>query len=139
MGGVFDDIRHTRNKYHYAVRLAKRETDRLRSQTLREAADTCNLALFNDMKNCFYSRRCSQHIPDELEGEVPFKGIIEKFRKCYRTLYNSVHTSAEMFAIKIDIDKIIEDNISISVTEVFKITPGVVKDAVQLMKPSKQM
>ena len=92
-----------------AVRLAKRETDRLRSQTLSEAAATSNLALFKEMKNCPYDKRCTQQIPDELEGEVSFGGIIDKFRECYEKLYNSADTSTEMLDIKLNIDKIIKE------------------------------
>ena len=53
-GGVFDVMRHTRNKYHYAVRQAKAEANRLKSESLGEAAASNNAALFKEMKKHLY-------------------------------------------------------------------------------------
>ena len=64
-GGVFDVMKHTRNKFHYAVRLAKRQTDRLKSQALGEAAAKNNFALFKEMKKCLFNKNnCQQEVSD---------------------------------------------------------------------------
>ena len=136
-GGVFNVMKHTRNKYHYAVRKAKRETDRLKSQALAEAAASNNLALFKEMKKCLYNKKCAQDVPDELEGETVFDGILEKFRECYEELYNSSDTSDEMLQIKIELNQKIKSCRVSSKLEALKISPSVIKDAVKLMKPNK--
>ena len=136
-GGVFDVMKHTRNKYHYAVRRAKRELDILKSEALAEAAAKDNLALFKEMKNHLFCKSSDEKVPDSLEGKVTHEDIVEKFRECYAELYNSADTSQEMFNIKRDIHKIISLSKDDSYYEVMKITPFVVKDAATLMKPNK--
>ena len=49
-GPVFEVMKHSHNKYHYAVRRAKLEDDRLKSASLAEAAASENLSLFKEMK-----------------------------------------------------------------------------------------
>ena len=68
IGGVFDVMRHTRMKYHYAVRRAKKELAISKSKVLAEAAATDNLALFKEMKSHLFRKNCEQTIPDTLEG-----------------------------------------------------------------------
>ena len=65
------------------------------------------------------------------------EGIVEKFRECYSELYNSADTSKEMMNIKEKVNQIIDHNRELSYSEVRKITPSVVKDAVKMMKPQK--
>ena len=137
-GGVFDVMKHTRNKFHYAVRLAKRQTDRLKSQALGEAAAKNNFALFKEMKKCLFSKNnCQQEVPDSLEGEVSFDGILEKFRECYADLYNSADTSEEMLKIKFEIDQKINICYRKSIAEAQKVTPRIIKNAAKRMKPNK--
>ena len=121
----------------FSSKRAKKQTDRLRSLSLGEAAATNNFALFIEMKKCLFGKKCTQNVPDELEGEVSFDGIIEKFRECYEKLYNSAETSGEMFKIKSELDKKIKENCVVSRSEISKITPLVIKEAVKMMKPNK--
>ena len=136
-GGVFEVMKHARNKYHFAVRRAKKELQILKSQALAEAAASDNLALFKEMKKHLYSNRSDESIPDSLEGNVTHESILEKFRECYSELYNSAGTSKEMVVIKSEIDKLINLSRNESYYEVKKITPNVVKDAAKLLKPNK--
>ena len=137
-GGAFDVMRHTRNKYHYAVRRAKKEANRLKSVALGEAAASGNLALFKEMKQHLYRKNSSESVPESLEGKVTHDDILDKFRECYSELFNSADTSVEMLDVKSKIENIIQNNLNVSCMEAEKITPAAIKDAATLMRPHKQ-
>ena len=63
-------MKHTRNKFHFAVRRAKKELQILKSQALAEAAAADNLALFKEMKKHLYCKKSAESVPDSLEGSV---------------------------------------------------------------------
>ena len=88
-GGVFEVMKHTRNKFHFAVRRAKKELQILKSQALAEAAAADNLALFKEMKKHLYCKKSAESVPDSLECNVTHEGILEKFQECYSELYKS--------------------------------------------------
>ena len=89
------------------------------------------------MKKCLFSKNSCQEVPDSLEGEVAFDGILDKFRECYADLYNSADASEEMSKIKFEIDQKINGCFSKSLEEAKKITPSIVKNAAIRMKPNK--
>ena len=137
--GLHQVMKWCRNKYKYAVRLAKREASRLESLALGEAAEAGNVELFKAMKKHLFSKKGSggQAIPDSLEGKVAEDDIIEKFAECYAALYNSADRSAEMETVKEHIEKIIQSCPAHSQAEVDRITPAVVMEAASMMKPGK--
>ena len=78
-----------------------------------------------------------QDIPDTLEGKVTYDDILNKFKQCYESLYNSAPTKDAMANLKCKIQNLISyDKISAE-KEVSKITPSVVKDAINVMKSGK--
>ena len=137
-GGVFEKMKETRNKYHYAVKAAKRELDRQKSEALGAAAMLGDKEIFKEMKKHLFSKKGgNQDCPDSLEGKVTHDDILEKFRECYSALYNRADRSVEMEEVNSHIEDIIRNNIQSSLFEVSKITPGVVRLAVERMKPQK--
>ena len=130
-------MKWTRNKYHYAVRICKRNDNRLKSEALGNAAALGNSEFFSEMKKSLYEKSTGQNIPDKLEGKVTQDDILEKFKECYENLYNSAPSSESMNAIKGDISKSLRENILLSEAEVDKITPEIVKAAAANMKPFK--
>ena len=89
-------MKHTRNKYHYAVRIAKRQLNRMKTESLLLAADAGNTELFKEMKKTLDSKTSGQEVPDCLEGKVTHEDIVAKFRECYAALYNATDRSKEM-------------------------------------------
>ena len=131
-------MKETRNKYHYAVKAAKRELDRQKSEALGAAAMLGDKEIFKEMKKHLFSKKGgNQDCPDSLEGKVTHDDILEKFRECYSALYNKADRSTEMEEVNSHIEDIIRNNIQSSLFEVSKITPGVVRLAVERMKPQK--
>ena len=85
-GGLFNVMKWCRNKYHFAVKQAKRKAKYLESQLLGEAAIAGNAEFFKLMKNHLGSKSFGQDIPDTLEGKVTKDDILEKFKECYAIL-----------------------------------------------------
>ena len=83
-------MKQTRSQYHYAVRVAKREANRLESEALGAAAETGDRQLFKEFKKHLADKRSGgQPFPDSLEGKVTEEDIVDKYRECYSALYNS--------------------------------------------------
>ena len=62
-GGLFQVMKWTRNKYHYAVRVCKRKANAIKSVTLGEAAAQGNMTFFKEMKKALYEKSSGQDIP----------------------------------------------------------------------------
>ena len=134
-GELFQLMKHTRNKYHYAIRRAERECEALRASQLREAAASGDMALIGELKKTLSKQKGGQQVPESLEGEVTEDGILLKFRELYAKLYNSATTEQEEVArIKELLNQMITPD---SLGEVSKITGDAVKKACSRMKPGK--
>ena len=99
-GGLFKVMRHARYKYHQAVKLGKREASRIEAECLAEAAYYGNADLFKEMKRHLDRRTSGQEFPHTFEGKVTPNDILEEFRKCYSSLYNSTSSTEEMNILK---------------------------------------
>ena len=130
-------MRHTRYKYHLAVKQGKREAARFEAECLAAAADYGNAAMFQEMKRHLDKRSSGQEFPNSFEGKVTPTDILEEFRNCYSTLYNSSSTIDEMNVLKQKLSAHIRDNVQMSTYEAMKITPEIVRQAVSMMKPNK--
>ena len=78
-GHLFNVMKHTRNKYHYAIRRAERECEALRASQLREAAASGDMALIAELKKTLSPQKGGQQVAESLEGEVTEDGILLKF------------------------------------------------------------
>ena len=133
-GQLFQLMKYTRNKYHYAVRRTQREVEALRAANLREAALSGDMALIGELKKTLSKQKGGQQVPESLEGEVTEDGILAKFRELYTKLYNSAGTEEEVGRLKHHLADMITHD---AMTEVDKITGEVVKRACERMKPGK--
>ena len=136
-GGLFNIYKWTRNKYHYAIRLAKREKNRLESEQLGAAAELNDIELYKEMKRHISGKGSGQEMPDELEGKVTPDDIIGKFRQCYSDLYNSADRTQELVAVKSHIQDIIRGNVHVQLKEANKLNAGIVRAAVEMLKAAK--
>jgi hypothetical protein len=59
-----------RNKYHYAVRKAKRLAGNIESRKLLEAAEVGDIALMAEMKRIIGRKDTGQTVPENLDGKV---------------------------------------------------------------------
>ena len=82
-GGLYQVMRWTRNKFHYAVRRAKRLAGSIQARKLVTAAEEGNLALMKEMRNTLGKKNQGQSVPESLDGKVTHDSILERFRDCY--------------------------------------------------------
>ena len=135
-GGLYQMMKQTRLQYHYAVKVAKREANRLESEALGAAADAGDQQIFKELKKHLADKRsCGQPFPDSLEGKVTEEDIVDKYRECYSALYNSA--PSDMQSVKQHIEELIRCNIHSSLAEVNRITPAIVKEASTMIKCGK--
>ena len=139
--GLFEVMKWTRNKYHFAVRRVKRLAGSLQSRKLTEAAEEGNIALMKEMKETLGRKNHGQVIPESLDGKVGHEAVLERFRECYKDLYNSAGTEEAVAAIKDKLQSFIREDChnpnSTSQSNVQKITGSIVKQACSKMKPGK--
>ena len=125
---------HTRNKYHLAVRHAKRVAATAKAMDISIAAEAGDITLMKELKKSLDQKDSSQSLPDCLEGKVTHDTILDKFRECYQDLYNSAGTEEAMVTIKEQLKLLINAD---GLEEVSKVTGDVVKAACGRIKPGK--
>ena len=104
-GELFDVMCWTRNKYHYAVRRAKRLAGSMESRKLLEAAEAGDTALMAEMKRVLGRKDTGQAVPECLDDKVTHDTILERFKECYEELYNSAGSEDAMNVIKAKLEK----------------------------------
>jgi hypothetical protein len=123
-----------RNKYHYAVRKAKLNSNITLASKFMEASERGEMDLLKEMKNIKGSNNKEQSMPECLEGKTTEDEIVKKFKEVYEDLYNSSESVEAMREIKLKLKEIITED---SMNEVNKITGKIVKMACAKMKPGK--
>ena len=68
-------MKWTRNKFHYAVRKAKRLANKMNADALVNAAAEGDIALFEEMKKYLHRKADEQRVPNTLEGKVTHNNI----------------------------------------------------------------
>ena len=136
-GGLFTVMKWTRNKYHLAVRRHKRESNQIITDTIMQASISGYQSFFDEMKRILNGKASGQDIPDSLEGKVTPDDVLEKFKECYATLYNSAESRDEMIGIKDTLENIISNNLLQSEFEISKVSSAIVNQAIDLMKSNK--
>ena len=133
-GALHQVMCHARRKYHTAVKQAKRLAGNAKAEELLSAAEAGDAALMLELKKSIDKKCNAQTIPDSLDGEVTQDSILERFRECYKGLFNSAGSEDAMVEIKSKLEEMINEN---SVKEVKKVTAQVVKTACCKMKAGK--
>ena len=128
-GEVYNIMKRTRNQYHYQVRRVKLLADQIRSNKLLEAALSGNSDLLKEMKRVKSGDNATQ--PDNVDKKTG-ADIPEQFANVYETLYNSVDDDEGLEVLQ---QKLTASGIFASDTDL--ITPDVIKQAVNKLKPGK--
>ena len=134
-GDLFENMKKSRNSYHYAVRKVKKKADMIRAQRLLEASEASSVDLLNEMKKIKGKKKSSHDLPDEVEGTNGEANIVETFCKVYEELYNSSGSQEALAEIKLRVTELIAENNG--ETEVDKVTGDIVKKAACRMKAGK--
>ena len=124
-------MRRTRNIYHYQVKKCKRAEEHIRKEKLLSAVldPNSDVDLFKEIKLMRKSKATTANKIDEKN-----ENIEEHFASIYKNLYNSVNDYDNL----VEVAKVIDSKISYtSLTEVQKVTPNLIKEAVKYVKPNK--
>ena len=134
-GWLHDTMTKWKRQYHYAVRRAKGNSNKVRAVKLFEAAMKGDTDLLLEMKKIRSGGSGSKgDLPDNVGDADGEDEIVDKFREVYSTLYSSAGSKAEMKSLRQKVKQVIGPN---SVQEVAKVTGAVVKEAALSMKPAK--
>ena len=136
-GELYHVMCWARNKFHYAVRKAKRLAGNVQSRKLLEAAEMGDIALMAEMKRILGRKDTGQTVPESLDGKVTHDTILERFKECYEELYNSAGSENAMDIMKAKLEQIVKDDVLGSTHEIQKVTGQVVKEACRRMLPGK--
>ena len=119
----------TRNKYHYAVRRVKKQSDHIRVKHLLEAAQKGDIHLLDEMKKLI-NKKSTGSLPETVEDADNPEDIVDKFRAVYSALYNSAPSDIEDLLKTLHVG---ED----AIKEVNKVNGPIVKEAACRLKPGK--
>ena len=119
-GYVYDIMKRTRARYHYAIRCAKR--NEYETRKLKLASTKCGSSdMWRELKKI---SPIAKNIPSTVDEACGGPEIAELFVEKYETLYNSVPTSKkELDIIRADIASVLGNsicNVDISVTIISK-------------------
>ena len=89
-GSLYDDMRSTKRRYHYAIRSIKRGDTNLRNARMAEA-----LASGRQRDMWSETRRVNKNKPSNIDGLYNDDDIADHFAGKNRTLYNSVPSDPE--------------------------------------------
>ena len=93
-----------------------------------------SLDLLSEMKKIKRDKKPSMDLPQTIGGVSGESSIVELFKECYSSLYNSASTEAQVEKLKLLLNReITEFNLS----EVNKINGKITKLAAMKMKPDK--
>ena len=133
-GSLHQVMAHCRRKYHHAVKRAKRHVNSIKSQNLICAAESGDRDFLIELKRQLPGKAKGQSFPECIEGKVTPETILEKFKECYQSLYNSAGSQSGMAEVKKQVDTSIGFN---SLMEIEKLTGNLVKEACCNMKAGK--
>ena len=127
-GQLFNIKKHTRNKYHCAVRRAKRECETQRAIQLKRAAFSGDRVLLEELEKTLSKPKGAQKA---LEGEETGDGVPGRFCQLYTELYNSADTDEEVGRVRLQLGEDIgqDENQVLN-----KVTGAAVKNACCRMK-----
>ena len=122
-------MKHTRNKYHYAIRKCKRASENILKDKM---LNSCLAGKDNIFDKIHKMRRVKNDIPKKIDGhEKPS----ERFAEVYGQLYNSTNDKHETDAILNEVTSLIDDN---SLKDIDLVTPEVIEDVVKEIKSNKR-
>ena len=122
-------IKRTKNIYHYEIRKVKKAKDTIKKNKLLDACLNNGGDLFKEIKSI---RKRPQVVANSIDGVT--SNIPDHFKGIYSKLYNSVDDAESMARLTCEIDSKID---KFSLTDVEKVTPRIVKEAIAKLNPGK--
>ena len=123
-------IKRSRNIYHYQFKKCKKAEEQIRKNKILEACISGDGGdLFQEIKALRNSKQVVATSIDGVKDDIP-----GHFRNIYSKLYNSVDDAERMANLSTEVEAKIS---YISLNDVMKVTPEIVKTATGKLKPGK--
>ena len=130
-GHVYEIMKATRRTYHYAIRFCKRNELLLRKKRMAELSSSDQREFWRRVRRVNSLTKVSPSKMDDVTGD---DAIAELFARKYRTLYQSVPTSANEMS---ELYNNIESSVANDLTEAVYISFNDVQKAVKRLKCGK--
>ncbi len=130
-GHVYNIMKQTRYRYHYAVRYAKKNEFNLKKEKLAEYSANGSVDMWRELKKINPSR-CN--IPTTVDDACNAPDIAELFMSKYETLYNSVPTSDDELD---DITRLINNGVVNESYDNIKFSVDVITKCIRRIKSGK--
>ena len=122
-------MKRTKNVYHYEIRKVKKAEETIKKNKMLEACLNDCGDLFKEIKSI---RKRPVVIANSIDGVA--KDIPDHFKNIYSGIYNSVDDTESMGKLTSEIESKIGE---ISISDVEKVTPKIVKEAISKLNPNK--
>ena len=131
-GELHNVMKHTRNKYHHAIRKVKRQESELRkSSFLSDCMDGKINNIFQNIKGQRVKNKCSSNIVD---GATDEPAIADVFKTSYKNIYNIHNDKDEVEDILSGLNNSISHD---HVALLDKVTPDLVKSIINKLSANK--
>ena len=131
-GYVFENMKHSKMQYKYALRRLKRCNDRIQNEKFLTGILHEGRNIFDEIRKL---RGNSKILSTRIDNEVGSQNISNTFANIYSKLYNNVDNGMKLDSIKNYIDQ----NIDItSSSYIHKIDDKLIRTALNKMKPNKK-
>ena len=122
-------MKKTRNQYHYQYKKSRKAEERIKRSKLLSACLGEGGDLFGEIKKL---RKSSPTVASSIDGVT--QNISEHFGSIYSDLYNSADDAEELKEVEKRVGTLVNSS---SINNVLKITPDLVKQAANKLKPGK--
>ena len=123
-------MKRTRNFYHYQFRKCQKAEENIKKNKLIEAClSNRGEDLFKEIKSLRSTKQLVANSIDGVKDNIP-----NHFMKIYSKLYNSVDDAENMAKVSSEVETKVD---GLSLNEVEKVTPEIIKAATAKLKPGK--
>ena len=122
-------MRRSKNKYHHEFKKCRKAEEKIKKSKLLDACLNGGGDLFKEIKSM---RKSNSVVATSMDGVQ--NNVTDHFREKYEKLFNSTDDGTELLKVQ----KLTETRVfNQSMVDIMKVTPDVVKEAAQKLKPGK--
>ena len=122
-------MKRSKNKYHHEFKKCRKAEEKIKKSKLLDACLNGGGDLFKEIKSM---RKSNSVVATSMDGVQ--NNVTDHFREKYEKLFNSTDDGTELLKVQ----KLTEARVfNQSMVDIMKVTPDVVKEAAQKLKPGK--
>ena len=121
-------MKKTRNRYHFEYKKCLKLEDKIRKNKLLDSCMNKGADLFTEIKAM---RKANPVIASNMDGS---KDVGKVFKDKYEKLYNSANDEEKLSEVLKKTEAMVTES---SIIEVRKVTPELIREAIQKLKPGK--